>query len=208
MSIMTAKYVSTIFDTPAIHVIRLGYITRIDSGVFVQTVGDWLGGHKRSLSLTSDQHDLLMSLDPTTGDRGFTPGQREFLLWMANEGYLALVGESPTITDLTIVPVPRREIEVIESKDDGYILRVEGGEPFALSELGARFLPQIDGFLPLSEIASVVKTGILSEPGGPGNVEKNENSQGRGFDSFLKEDAFNLIRVMTSSRAMTFESMA
>jgi hypothetical protein len=189
---------------PGIRYVRLGYLTTFESG-YTLTVGDRIGGNKRQAKLKPAYHSMLSSLDPTVGDREFSAGAVGLLGWLAQEGLLALVKDDDILDDLDMVPVPRRVMAFVEDLEEGYLLRVGDDEPFAISELGARFLPYMDGVRTLAEIAGLVKGEILDDPEERPTVETNEREQGRTFDSFLKEDALVLIRDMTRSGAVSFE---
>ena len=78
-------------------------------------------------------------------------------------------------------------------------------EHVVVSELGARFLPLINGERTLDEIAKIVKNDILADPEALISVHKNENDQGRTFESFLVEESLILIRDFIKLRAITFE---
>ena len=189
---------------PGIRYVRLGYVTPFESG-HTLTVGDRTGGDKRGAKLTPAYYTLISSLDPTVGDREFTAGELGLLGWLAGQGFLALLASDAGIEDLTLVPVPRREIAVLEDLDEGYLIRAGDDAPFAVSGLGARFLPLVDGDRTLGEIAQAVKTEILEDHEGRLTVEKKEKDQGRTFDSFLVEEALVLIRDFSRAGAITFE---
>jgi hypothetical protein len=184
--------------------VRLGYLTTFETG-YTLTVGDRTGGEKRGAKLTPAYHALLSSLDPTVDDREFVAKELGLLGWLAGRGFVALVQADADPKDLTMVPVPRQEIAIVEELEEGYLLRVGDDEPFPVSELGARFLPLVDGERTLGEIAEVVKNEILADPEERSSVERNEKTQGRTFDSSLVEEALVLIREFMRSGAITFE---
>jgi hypothetical protein len=193
--------------TPDIRYVRLGYLTTFENG-HTLTVGDRIGGDKRGVKLTPAYHALIGSLDPTVGDRQFAAGELGLLGWLADQGFIALVKGNAALEDLTVVPVPRQGIAVVGDLDEGYLIRIGDDEPFAVSELGSRFLPLVDGERTLGEIADALKTEVLADPEERLSVEKNEKDQGRTFDSFLVEEAFVLIRDFSRSGAITFEPTA
>ncbi|WP_133159705.1 hypothetical protein [Cryobacterium sp. TMN-39-2] len=192
---------------PGIRYVGLGYLTPFESG-HTLTVGDRTGGDKRGVKLTPAYCTLISSLDPTVGDRDFTAEELGLLGWLAGQGFIALVAGDAGFEDLTVVPVPRRDIAVVEDLDEGYLLRAGDDAPFAVSELGARFLPFVDGERTLGEIALAVKTEVLADHEGRLSVEKNEKDQGRTFDSVLVEEALVLIRDFARAGAITFEPTA
>lgn len=192
---------------PGIRYVRLGYVTPFESG-HTLTVGDRAGGDKRGVKLTSAYYALISSLDPTAGDREFTAEELGLLGWLAGQGLIALVAGDAGIGDLTVVPVPRREIAVLGDLDEGYLISAGDDAPFAVSELGARFLPLVDGERTLGEIAQAVKTEVFDDHEGRLTVEKNEKNQGRTFDSFLVAEALVLIRDFSRAGAITFEPTA
>jgi hypothetical protein len=189
---------------PGIRCVRLGYLTRFDSG-HTLTVGDRVGGEKRGVKLTPAYYTLLSSLDPTVADRDFTAEELGLLGWLAEQGFVALVEGDAALSDLTVVPVPRRGIAFVEELAEGYLVQVGDDEPFPVSELGARFLPFLDGSRTLGEIAQILKDGILEDPEERLTVEQNEKDQGRTFDSLLVEEALVLIRDFARSAGITFE---
>ncbi|MGO4785095.1 hypothetical protein [Cryobacterium sp. W22_MBD10_FK3] len=199
---MTIPYDPAILN-PGIRYVRLGYLTAFESG-HTLTVGDRAGGDKRGVKLTPAYYTVLSSLDPTVGDREFTAEELGLLGWLAGQGFLALVPGDAGLDGLTMVPVPRREIAVVEDPDEGFLIRAGDDVPFAVSELGARFLPLVDGERTLGEIAQTVKTEVLADHEGRLSVERNEG-QGRMFDSVLVDEALVLIRDFTRSGAITFE---
>lgn len=203
---MTIHYDPAIVNSP-LRYVRLGYLTPFESG-YTLTVGDRTGGEKRGVKLTPAYFALISSLDPTVGDREFTAEELGLLGWLAGQGFLTLVTSDAGLADLTVVPVPRRDIAVDEGLDEGYLIRTGDDAPFAVSELGARFLPHVDGERTLAEIAQAVKTEVLADPEGRLSVEKAEHGQGRTFDSFLVDEALVLIRDFTRSGAITFEPTA
>ena len=203
---MTIQYDPAIVN-PGIRYVRLGYLTPFESG-YTLTVGDRTGGDKWGVKLTQAYYNLISSLDPTVGDREFTAEELGLLGWMADQGFIALVKGNAALDDFNVVPVPRREMAFVEDLDAGYLIRVGDDEPFAVSELGARFLPLVDGERTLGEIAEAVKKDVLADPEGRLSVQQNEKDQGRTFESFLVEEAFALIRDFTKSRAITFEPTA
>lgn len=203
---MTVPYDPAILD-PSIRYVRLGYVTPVESG-YTLTVGDRTGGNKRGVQLTPAYNSLINSLDPTVGDREFGAEELGLLGWLADQGFIALVKGDAALGDFTVVPVPRRDLAIVEEQEEGYLVRVGDDEPFAVTELGARFLPLIDGARSLGKIAEAVKADLLADAEERLTVEKNEKDQGRTFDSFLAEEAFVLIRDLTSSGAITFEPSA
>jgi hypothetical protein len=186
---------------------RLGYFTWFESGYTI-TVGDRIGGDKRAAKLTPPNHRFLSSLDPTVDDREFAAGELAMLEWLAGQGLAALVPADAALEDLTMIPVPRRDMAFVEDLDEGYLLQVVDGEPFAVSKIGAQFIPFFDGDRTLGEIAEIVKSEILANPEEQGTVEQIEKEQGRSLDSFLVEEALVLIRDFAPSQAITFEPTA
>jgi hypothetical protein len=203
---MTIEYDPAVVNL-GVRYVRLGYLTPFESG-YTLTVGDRTGAEKRGAKLTPAYYRLVSSLDPTVDDREFVAEELGLLAWLAGEGFIALVQADATLDDLTMIPVPRRDIAVVEDLDEGYLLRVGDEEPFTVSELGARFLPLVDGERTLGQIAEIVKNEILADPEEQGTVEQNEKDQGRSFDSFLVEEALVLIRDFATSQAITFEPTA
>jgi hypothetical protein len=187
--------------------VRLGYLTKFESG-YTHTVGDRPGGDKRAAKLTPAYHRLISSLDPTVDDRKFVAGELGLLGWLAGEGFIALVQGDAALKDLAMIPVPRRHMGFVEDPDDGYLLRVVDEEPFAISEIGARFIPLIDSERTLGEIAEIVKSEILIQREEEEAAEQNEKDQDRSFDLFLVEEALVLIRDFAKSQAITFEPTA
>ncbi|POH62582.1 hypothetical protein C3B61_17220 [Cryobacterium zongtaii] len=192
---------------PGICYVGLGYLTPFESG-HTLTVGDRNGGDKRGVKLTPAYYTFISSLDPTVGEREFTAEELGLLGWLAGQGFIALVTGDAGPENLKVVPVPRRDIAVVEDLDEGYLLRAGDDAPFAVSELGARFLPFVDGERTLGEIAQAVKTEVLAGHEGRLSVEKNEKDQGRTFDSVLVEEALVLIRDFARAGAITFEPTA
>jgi len=186
---------------------RLGYFTWFESGYTI-TVGDRIGGDKRAAKLTPPNHRFLSSLDPTVDDREFAAGELAMLEWLAGQGLVALVRADAALEDLTMIPVARRDMAFVEDLDEGYLLQVVDGEPFAVSKIGAQFIPFFDGDRTLGEIAEIVKSEILANPEEQGSVEQIEKEQGRSLDSFLVEEALVLIRDFAPSQAITFEPTA
>ena len=187
--------------------VPLGYLTPSESG-FTLTVGDRTGGEQRGVTLTPAYHRLVSSLDPTVNDREFVAEELGLLGWLAGQGFIALVQADAAPEDLTMIPVTRHDIAVVEDLEEGYLLKVGDDEPFMVSELGARFLPLVDHERTLGQIAEIVKNEILANPEEQGAVEHNEKEQGRSFDSFLVEEALVLIRDLAKSQAITFEPTA
>jgi hypothetical protein len=183
---------------------RLGYFTWFESGYTI-TVGDRIGGDKRAAKLTPPNHRFLSSLDPTVDDREFATGELALLEWLAGQGLVALVSANATLADLTMIPVPRRDMAFVEELDEGYLLQVVDGEPFAVSKIGAQFIPFFDGDRTLGEIAEILKGEILANPEEQGTVEQIEKDRGRSLDSVLLEEALVLIRDFAPSQAITFE---
>jgi hypothetical protein len=203
---MTIEYDPAVANL-GVRFVRLGYLTKFESG-YTLTVGDWSGGEQRGVKLTPTYHRLVSSLDPTVDDREFVAEGWGLLGWLAGEGFIALVQADATPEDLTMIPVVRHEIVIVEELEEGYLLRAGDDEPFAVSELGARFLPLMDSERTLGQIAEIVKTEILADPEGRVIVEREEKREGRSFDSFLVEEALVLIRDLTKSQAITFEPRA
>jgi hypothetical protein len=203
---MTVDYDRAALD-PSVRYVRLGYLTPTEGG-YTLTVGDRAGGDKRGVKLTPAYYSLISSLDPAVGDREFGAEELGLLGWLADQGFIALVKGDAAPGDFTVVPVPRREMAIVEELEEGYLLRVGDDESFAVSELGARFLPLIDGERTLGQIAEAVKTDVLADPEERLSVVQNELEQGRTFDSFLADEAFVLIRDLTASGAITFEPAA
>lgn len=203
---MTIHYDPAIVNS-GIRYVRLGYLTPFESG-HTLTVGDRTGGDKRGVKLTPAYYTVISSLDPTVGDREFTEEELGLLGWLAGQGFIALVTSDAGLEDLTVVPVPRRDIAVVEDLDEGYLIRAGDDAPFAVSELGARFLPFVDGERTLAQIAQAVKTVVLADPEGRLSVEKNEGGLKSTFDLLLVEEALVLIRDFTRSGAITFEPTA
>ena len=186
---------------------RLGYFTWFESGYTI-TVGDRIGGDKRAAKLTPPNHRFLSSLDPTVDDREFAAGELAMLEWLAGQGLVALVRADAALEDLTMIPVARRDMAFVEDLDEGYLLQVVDGEPFAVSKIGAQFIPFFDGDRTLGEIAEIVKSEILIQREEEEAAEQNEKDQDRSFDLFLVEEALVLIRDFAKSQAITFEPTA
>ena len=186
---------------------RLGYFTWFESGYTI-TVGDRIGGDKRAAKLTPPNHRFLSSLDPTVDDREFAAGELAMLEWLAGQGLVALVPGDAALEDLTMIPVARRDMAFVEDLDEGYLLQVVDGEPFAVSKIGAQFIPFFDGDRTLGEIAEIVKSEILIQREEEEAAEQNEKDQDRSFDLFLVEEALVLIRDFAKSQAITFEPTA
>jgi hypothetical protein len=200
---MTIEYDPAVVNL-GVRYVLLGFLTPSESG-YTLTVGDRAGGEKRGAKLTPAYHRLVSSLDPTVADREFAAEELGLLGWLAGRGFIALVQADAGLEDLTMIPVVRRGIVIVEGLEDGYLLRAGDDEPFAVSELGARFLPLMDGERTLGQIAEIVKTDILADPEERAGVEQEEKKHGRSFDSFLMEEALVLIRDLTKSQAITFE---
>lgn len=200
---MSIRYDPAIEDRK-VRYVRLGYLTSFETG-HTLTVGDRVGGTKRGVKLTPAYYALLGSLDPTVRDREFTPEELGLLGWLADQGLIALVTDDAGLAELTMVPVPRREMAVVEEVDEGYLIRVGDDQPFVVSGLGALFLPRMDGVLTLAEIASAVKTEVVADPSGRLTVQEDERDQGGTFDSFLVKEALVLIRDLARSGAISFE---
>jgi hypothetical protein len=200
---MTIEYDPAVVNL-GVRYVRLGYLTEFESG-YTLTVGDWSGGEQRGVKLTPTYHRLVSSLDPTVDDREFVAEGLGLLGWLAGEGFIALVQADATPEDLAMIPVVRHEIVTVEELEEGYLLRAGDDEPFAVSELGARFLPLMDSERTLGQIAEIVKNEILADPEGRVIVEQEEKKHGRSFDSFLVEEALVLIRDLAKSQAITFE---
>jgi hypothetical protein len=183
---------------------RLGYFTEFESG-YTLTVGDRIGGDKRGAKLTPPYYRLLSSLDPTVDDREFAAGEVGLLEWLAGQGLVALVRADAGLEDLTMIPVPRRDMAFVKDLDEGYLLQVVDGEPFVVSEIGRRFIPFVDGDRTLGEIAEIVKSEILIKPEEGETADQNEKDRLRSIDLFLVEEALVLIRDFAPSQAMTFE---
>jgi hypothetical protein len=203
---MTIRYSSAIVN-PGIRYVRLGYLTPFD-GAYTLTVGDRTGGNKRGLKLTPAYFNLVNSLDPTVGAREFSAEELGLLGWMADQGFIFLIKSDAALKDFDMIPVPRREIAFVEDLDEGYLVQIGDGETFPVSELGARFLPLVDGERTLGEIAEAVKEDILADPEEALTVLQIEEEQGRPFASFLADEALILIRDFTKSGAITFEPKA
>ena len=186
---------------------RLGYFTWFESGYTI-TVGDRIGGDKRAAKLTPPNHRFLSSLDPTVDDREFAAGELAMLEWLAGQGLVALVPADAALKDLTMIPVPRRDMAFVEDLDEGYLLQVVDGEPFGVSKVGAQFIPFFDGDRTLGQIAEIVKSEILIQREEEEAAEQNEKDQDRSFDLFLVEEALVLIRDFAKSQAITFEPTA
>jgi hypothetical protein len=186
---------------------RMGYFTWFESG-YIITVGDRIGGDKRAAKLTPPNHRFLSSLDPTVDDREFAAGELAMLEWLAGQGLVALVPADATLEDLTMIPVPRRRMGFVKDLDEGHLLKVVDEEPFAVSNIGAQFIPFVDGDRTLGEIAEIVKSEILANPEEQGSVEQIEKDRGRSLDSVLVEEALVLIRDFAPSQAITFEPTA
>jgi hypothetical protein len=200
---MTIEYDPAVVNL-GVRYVLLGFLTPSESG-YTLTVGDRAGGEKRGAKLTPAYHRLVSSLDPTVADREFAAEELGLLGWLAGRGFIALVQADAGLEDLTMIPVVRRGIVIVEGLEDGYLLRAGDDEPFAVSELGARFLPLMDGERTLGQIAEIVKTEILADPEERAGVEQEEKKHSRSFDSFLMEEALVLIRDLTKSQAITFE---
>jgi hypothetical protein len=200
---MTIEYDPAVVNL-GVRYVLLGFLTPSESG-YTLTVGDRAGGEKRGAKLTPAYHRVVSSLDPTVADREFAAEELGLLGWLAGRGFIALVQADAGLEDLTMIPVVRRGIVIVEGLEDGYLLRAGDDEPFAVSELGARFLPLMDGERTLGQIAEIVKTEILADPEERAGVEQEEKKHGRSFDSFLMEEALVLIRDLTKSQAITFE---
>jgi hypothetical protein len=192
---------------PGVRYARLGYFTKFDSG-YTLTVGDRIGGDKRGAKLTAPYHRLLSSLDPTVDDREFAAGELGLLEWLAGEGLVALVRADAALADLTMIPVPRRGMGFVKDLDGGRLLKVVDEEPFAVSEIGRRFIPFVDGERTLGEVAEMVKSEFLMKREEEDAAEQTEIDQLRSIDLFLIEEALVLIRDFAPSQAMTFEPKA
>jgi hypothetical protein len=200
---MTDEYDPAVANL-GVRYVLLGYLTPSASG-YTLTVGDRTGGEKRGARLTPTYHRFVSSLDPTVDDREFVVEEWGLLGWLAGQGFIALVQADAGLEDLTMIPVVRHEIVIVEELEEGYLLRAGDDEPFAVSELGARFLPLMDSERTLGQIAETVKNEILADPEERVSVEQEEKKEGRTFDSFLMEEALVLIRDLTKSQAITFE---
>jgi hypothetical protein len=186
---------------------RLGYFTWFESG-YTLTVGDRIGGDKRAAKLTPPNHRFLSSLDPTADDREFTAGELALLEWLAGQGLVAPVPANATLEDLTMIPVPRRRMGLFKDLDGGRLLKVVDEEPFAVSEIGRRFIPFVDGERTLGEVAEMVKSEFLMKREEEDAAKQTEIDQLRSIDLFFIEEALVLIRDFAPSQAMTFEPTA
>jgi hypothetical protein len=187
--------------------VRLGYLTKFESG-YTLTVGDRIGGNKRGAKLTPPYYRLLSSLDPTVDDREFPAAEVGLLEWLAGEGLVALVRADAALEDLTMIPVPRRDMAFVRDVDEGYLLQVVDGDPFVVSDIGRRFIPFVDGDRTLGEIAEIVKSEVLLKREEEDAADQDEKEHRRSFDLFLLEEALVLIRDFASSQAITFEPTA
>jgi hypothetical protein len=202
----------TIENDPAVvnsgvRYVRLGYLTKFESG-YTLTVGDRIGGDKRGAKLTPPYYRLLSSLDPTIDDREFAAGEVGLLEWLAGQGLVALVRDDAALEDLTMIPVPRRDMAFVKNLDEGYVLQVVDEEPFVVSEIGRRFIPFVDGDRTLGEIAEIVKSEILLKREEEDAADPDEKDQRRSLDLFFMEEALALIRDFAPSQAITFEPTA
>ena len=186
------------------HIIRLGYMGPLDEA-YNLTVGAHAGGTRCGLGITLNQYDMLADLDPTINQHDYSADDAVFIFWLAEHGFLSLVNEPTHIDSFHVIPVPRRDMTILEADGNGYLLCVENGEPFFLSELSSRFLKYIDGKRSLSEACLLVKEEMLKNSVEKENVEQNELDQHKSFDSFLIDEMFSLVHLLTKSRAMTFE---
>jgi hypothetical protein len=200
---MTIEYDPAVVNL-GVRYVPLGFLTPSESGSTL-TVGDRTGGEKRGAKLTPAYHRLVSSLDPTVDDREFAAEELGLLGWLAGRGFIALVQADAGLEDLTMIPVVRRGFVIVEDLEDGYLIRAGDDEPFTVTELGARFLPLMDGERTLGQIAEMVKNAILADPADRVTVEQEEKREGRSFDSFLVEEALVLIRDLPKSQAITFE---
>ncbi|SDE07369.1 hypothetical protein [Auraticoccus monumenti] len=203
---MTIRYHPAILD-PSTRYVRLGYLTPSEGG-YILTVGDRAGGDKRGVRLTAEYRSLVDSLDPTVGDREFSAEELGLLGWLADQGCITLMKGDAALEDFTVVPVPRREMAFVEDLDQGCLVRVGDDPPFGLSELGARFLPLIDGERTLGEIAEAVKKDVLADPAWRSSEQQDEEDEVRAFESFLAGEAFIAIRDFTRSGGISFEPAA
>lgn len=201
---MVQPYEPSIFKSD-VWVVRLGYFSNFKGGHSI-TVGDRIGGLKRGLGLPPEYYELLSSVDPTVHNREFTLEEQAMLCWMDEHEIVSLIRGGTDLADFGVIPVPRQAMTLVEDLRQGYRIRVGDLETISISELGARFLPLIDGHRTLGEIAAVIKRDTLANPSDRNVIRKNEEKQGRTFDSFLREEAFIFIRQTMNSGAMTFES--
>lgn len=200
---MTTPTVYT-FDEPQLHVVVLGSLAPLGDE-YNLTAADQPDGHIRGNNLTWEQYDFLTSLDPTVHDRAFTLEEKALLLALARSGVVKLLTENDTLSGLDFVPVPHKKLSAVESLPNGYRFRVEGGDEFTLSELGARFLQLADGTRQLTQIVDTTKLQLLSDEKSRAVVEEEVAEQGRALDAILFEEAMAFVKALRTSGAGTYE---
>lgn len=186
------------------HWVRLGYFHESEGKPAV-VIGDRADGVKKTLKITPQHYDLLKSLDVTMYDQPFTKQEDAMLLIFARAGIVEIVDESGNFDDFTAIPVSRNPIKYVEEYDQGYLVQAGNAEAFQLTEIGSRIANRVDGSKPLSAILEEVKVDVLSDLDNRIAMENEAINAGVTVDDFFKMEAFQFMKQMMTSHAMTFE---
>lgn len=196
------RYEPDIFSQSLV-AIPLGLIDSAGDITFGARPGGTLGG----IVLDPDYRTFIEGLDLEQDLRERSVDDQALLWWMGNAGMLALVRRDDPDGVLDLVPVVRRGMRIDEESDDGYRIGLDGGGSFDVTELGARFLPHMDGTTTLQRIASRVREEALADPEDRALVRAAETAEGVSFEHKLAETALETVIAMRASGAATFERL-
>lgn len=185
------------------HFVRLGHM--VNEKYPVIATGMRIGGVKRGLQLSEFQYNLLFSLDPDEGMRTFSAEEVAALHLFVDAGILRFFYLDSDFSEFTIVPVPRKLFVLEEELRQGYVMRVEDGGRFILSEIAARLLPWLKGEVSLDTSLPMVQLDLMSNDADKASMEALHAQKGYSPEAQIIDATFEFMSQMLGTGAMTFE---
>lgn len=193
-----------VFYGTGLHGIRLGHLAH-HQGRYNLTVADQPDGTLRGFNLRGEDYSLLRDLDPAEVDRRFSSEEQAILLTLEEKNAFRFFRDGDPLETLDIVPVARATVNPVSSSDDGYMVQVDGHEPFLISALGSRLFVHFAQAVPVGDAVSRVLSEIQSTAAGRNSIRDVEDEEHRPFVDILTDEAFALIRDLVRVGAFTFE---
>ncbi len=191
-------------NQPGTHIVRLGHMYPQSDG-FSLTLS-----HKAALTtpgilVSEQQHDFLLSIDPTVADRVFAPTETKFLAALAERGALVFVADGSGVSQFDIVPVSRQGIWIVDNIDEGYIARAEDGHEFNLTEVGGALLEIFHPGRTLTSMLEQLRSAFEATDEGRALITDVEAATGASFDETLGGEALQFIKALSNEGIATFE---
>ncbi len=188
------------------HVVRLGHMHPQSEG-FSLTVSREPSRESVGILVSEQQHDFLLSIDPTVADRVFAPSETKFLTALAEKSALVFITDGSGVSQFDIIPVSRQGVWIVDSAtvDEGYLARAADGHEFKLTEVGGALLEVFLVGRTLTSMLEQIRSTFEATDEGRTLIADVEAATGASFDETLGGEALQFIKVLSAEGVATFE---